>query len=154
MGDLKITRSDAEWRQLLTPEQYRVTRQHGTERAFSHPLNRERAGVIRDPMLLIGGRLKRESDAVHAVASAGRLWSVGKDVAQMGITGSAPDFRAPHQPRPVVVLGNSALLDGSPEARPARPGIELGRRGKEWSATAHAGECAGALFIPGRGQIG
>jgi len=30
-----IQRSDAEWRQSLTPEQYRVTRRKGTERAFS-----------------------------------------------------------------------------------------------------------------------
>ena len=32
----KITRSDAEWRALLDPETYRVTRQAGTERPFSH----------------------------------------------------------------------------------------------------------------------
>lgn len=30
-----ITKSDDEWRQSLTPEQYRILRQKGTERAFS-----------------------------------------------------------------------------------------------------------------------
>lgn len=29
------TRTDAEWRAILTPEQYRILREHGTERAFS-----------------------------------------------------------------------------------------------------------------------
>lgn len=42
----KIQKSDAEWRQQLTPEQYRVTREHGTERAWSHLYNTEkREGV-------------------------------------------------------------------------------------------------------------
>jgi peptide-methionine (R)-S-oxide reductase len=31
----KIAKTEPEWRQSLTPEQFRVTRQHGTERAFS-----------------------------------------------------------------------------------------------------------------------
>ncbi len=31
----KITKSPEEWRQQLTPEQYNVTRERGTERAFS-----------------------------------------------------------------------------------------------------------------------
>jgi len=42
----KVEKSDAEWRKQLTPDQYRVTREHGTERAWTHLYNTEkRAGI-------------------------------------------------------------------------------------------------------------
>ena len=40
--EFEITRSDDEWRAILTPEQYRVLRKHGTERAGTSPLDREK----------------------------------------------------------------------------------------------------------------
>jgi peptide-methionine (R)-S-oxide reductase len=44
----EVTRTDEEWRRLLTPEQHRVLRKHGTERPGSSPLDKEaRRGTYR-----------------------------------------------------------------------------------------------------------
>jgi len=43
----RIIRSNEEWKAMLTPEQYRILREHGTERAFTGPyLDEKRAGTF------------------------------------------------------------------------------------------------------------
>lgn len=45
---LKVQKSEREWREQLTPEQYHVTRKHGTERAFTGPYwNSKERGLYR-----------------------------------------------------------------------------------------------------------
>jgi peptide-methionine (R)-S-oxide reductase len=40
--DFEVARTDQEWRRTLTPEQFQVLREHGTEPPGASPLNREK----------------------------------------------------------------------------------------------------------------
>ena len=42
----KVHKTEAEWRELLTPEQFHVLRQKGTERAFTGPLYENHADGV------------------------------------------------------------------------------------------------------------
>lgn len=37
----EITKTEQEWRKILTPQQFYVLRQHGTEKAYSSPLDKQ-----------------------------------------------------------------------------------------------------------------
>jgi peptide-methionine (R)-S-oxide reductase len=41
-GQFEVTKSDTEWRKILTPDQYAVLRHESTERPFSSPLDKEK----------------------------------------------------------------------------------------------------------------
>jgi peptide-methionine (R)-S-oxide reductase len=38
--EFEINKTEQEWREILTPEQYKVMREHGTERACTSPLDK------------------------------------------------------------------------------------------------------------------
>lgn len=42
----EVTRSDAQWRAMLSKQEYNVMRQEGTERAFTSPLNDEKRNGV------------------------------------------------------------------------------------------------------------
>jgi len=61
----KLIRSNAEWKKLLTPAQYHILREEGTERPYSSPLNQEkRSGLyvcVACDLLLFPSRFKYDS---------------------------------------------------------------------------------------------
>jgi peptide-methionine (R)-S-oxide reductase len=65
----KIANTDTEWRQSLSPEAYRVLREHGTERAFTSPLNDEK----RQGMFICAG-CGKELFASDAKFDSGTGW--------------------------------------------------------------------------------
>jgi peptide-methionine (R)-S-oxide reductase len=101
-----INKSDAEWRSELTPEQFRVMRQHGTERPFTSPLNSE------------------HRDGVFACAACGQeLFESGT---KFDSGTGWPSFFAPINPGAVGETSDRSLFMPRTEVRCSRCGAHLG----------------------------
>ncbi|MCB1379000.1 MAG: peptide-methionine (R)-S-oxide reductase MsrB [Alphaproteobacteria bacterium] len=128
----KVTKSDAEWRQSLSPEAYRVLREHGTERAGTSPLNHEKrkgmfvcAGCGKD---LFASDAKYDSgtgwpsfyqpagsDAIGTTED--RSWFMRRTEVHCGDCGGHLGHVFPDGPRPTGLRYciNGAALDFKPE---------------------------------------
>ena len=101
-----VQKSDAEWREQLMPEQYHVTRKHGTERAFTSPLNDE----------------KRDG-TFHCVCCDAPLF----DAATKFDSGTGwPSFTAPAAPESVTEHDDRSLFMRRTEVRCANCDAHLG----------------------------
>ena len=102
----KIVKSDAEWRQLLTPEQYHVTREAGTERAFTGKYWKT-----------------KEAGTYHCVGCGAPLFT---STTKFDSGTGWPSFWAPIDPEKVEEQTDHAYGMTSVEARCARCGAHLG----------------------------
>jgi peptide-methionine (R)-S-oxide reductase len=105
-GHWEVEHTDAEWKKLLTPKQYYILRQEGTERPFtSEHLNEHRAGVFR---------------------CAGCARDLFKTADKFDSGTGWPSFTAPADPKAVSVATDSSLGMVRDEVRCGRCGGHLG----------------------------
>ncbi|HEY2891019.1 MAG TPA: peptide-methionine (R)-S-oxide reductase MsrB [Dongiaceae bacterium] len=102
----KIVKSDAEWRKQLTPEQYRVLREHGTERAFT------------------GEYADHHADGVYVCAACGAPMFDAKTRFESG-TGW-PSFYQPADPATIETKTDRSLFMSRTEVHCARCAGHLG----------------------------
>jgi peptide-methionine (R)-S-oxide reductase len=102
----KIIKSEEEWKKILTPEQFQVMRQKGTEAPFSCPTSRP------------------ETDGIYSCAACGLPLFVAETKFESG-TGW-PSYYAPIDPGHVEELPDNSLGLERTEVRCARCESHLG----------------------------
>lgn len=101
----KIIKSDAEWQAQLSPQAYKVTRRHGTERAFSHDDFPKSPGIFR--CICCDAPLFEQARKYDS----GSGW---------------PAFWAPHEDAPIATHEDNSLFMRRTEVRCDRCEAHLG----------------------------
>jgi len=86
----KLQRTDSEWKELLTPEQYRITRKKGTQRPFT--------GAYHDT---------KQKGVYHCVCCGSRLFN---SEAKYDSGTGWPSFRQPIEPHAVRTEPDDSFL--------------------------------------------
>ncbi len=102
----RVEKTDAEWRESLTPEQYAVARGHGTERAFTGPW------------------WDNKAPGLYACVCCGQLLFASGDKFDSG-TGW-PSFTRPLEPEAVAEHDDRSLFMRRTEVRCSRCDAHLG----------------------------
>ncbi len=87
-GNFRIRKTEAQWRRELTRGQFQILREAGTERAFSHPLNKEK----RKGVYSCAGCSNRLYSSAHKYES-GTGWPAFYKAIDSGAVGTSVDYK-------------------------------------------------------------